>query len=101
MILISKNYICLSIRTPILLLTNNLSWFLIIIFNIKFFKSIFLSFSQIWLFLLRFQKRIITCCGIKNDEREDIKLFYDKRYLFQEIYYVKLMLKCLLIVLLI
>ena len=35
-------------------------------------------------------KRIITCCGIKNDEREDIKLFYDKRYLFQEIYYVKL-----------
>ena len=46
-------------------------------------------------------KRIITCCGIKNDEREDIKLFYNKRYLFQEIYYVKLMLKCLLIVLLI
>ena len=46
-------------------------------------------------------KRIITCCGIKNDEREDIKLFYDKRYLFQEIYYVKLMLKCLLIVVLV
>ena len=34
-------------------------------------------------------------------KEKDIKLFYDKRYLFQEIYYVKLMLKCLLIVLLI
>ena len=112
MILKRKNYTCISIRTPILLLTNNLSGFFlttIIILNkilncsiLNFINQFFYLFQTMMFisFIMRCQ-RIITCCGIKNDEREDIKLFYNKRYLFQEIYYVKLMLKCLLIVVLV
>ena len=112
MILKRKNYTCISIRTPILLLTNNLSGFfltIIIILNkilncsiLNFINQFFYLFQTMMFisFIMRCQ-RIITCCGIKNDEREDIKLFYNKRYLFQEIYYVKLMLKCLLIVVLV
>ena len=112
MILKRKNYTCISIRTPILLLTNNLSGFFlttIIILNkilnnsiLNFINQFFYLFQTMMFisFIMRCQ-RIITCCGIKNDEKEDIKLFYNKRYLFQEIYYVKLMLKCLLIVVLV
>ncbi len=109
MILNRKKYTCISIRTPTLLLTNNLAGFFlstIIIINeifntsVLYYLNLFYYLFQTMMtisFIMRCQ-RIIACCGIKNDEREDIQLFYDKRYLFQEIYYVKAMLKYLLIV---
>ena len=109
MILNRKKYTCISIRTPTLLLTNNLAGFFlstIIIINeifntsVLYYLNLFYYLFQTMMtisFIMRCQ-RIIAYCGIKNDEREVIQIFYDKRYLFQEIYYVKAMLKYLLIV---
>ena len=107
MILKRKNYTCVSVRTPTLLLSNNLAGFFqttILLLNqflnksitdiLNLFYYIFQS-MMIISFIMRSQ-RIVACCGIKSDERQDIQIFYDKRYLYQEVYYVKLMLKYLL-----
>ena len=98
-----KDYTCLSIRSPFLLILNNLSGFMIAFFIIfdkilkdhseykdKFFGLIFYLFQILMIisFLMR-NHRIYICCYIKSDERVDIQLFYNKRHIFQENYYVK------------
>lgn len=97
-----STFTCISIRSPKLLILNNLGNFfmsLIIIIN-NFFDeegngkkivSIFYyltNFLMIIPFCLRFQ-RIVKCCEIKKDEREDLQELYSKRYLYQENYYIK------------
>ena len=96
-----KNYTCLSIRSPFLLVLNNSSGFMISVFIIvdkilnfdykdKTF-GVFFYFFQILMilsFIMR-SHRIYKCCYIKSDERIDIQLFYNNRYIFQENYYVR------------
>ena len=98
-----KDYTCLSIRSPSLLLLNNFSGLMISVFIIldkflkahseikeKLFGLIFYFFQILMIisFLMR-SHRIYKCCYIKSDERIDIQLFYNKRFVFQEKYYVK------------
>ena len=97
-----STFTCISIRSPKLLILNNIGnlfMSLIIIIN-NFFGvnsdkkkiiSIFYyltNFLMIIPFCLRFQ-RIVKCCEIKKDERADLQELYSKRYLYQENYYIK------------
>lgn len=97
-----STFTCISIRSPKLLILNNIGnlfMSLIIIIN-NFFGvnsdkkkiiSIFYyltNFLMIIPFCLRFQ-RIVKCCEIKKDERADLQELYSKRYLYQENYYLK------------
>ena len=97
-----STFTCISIRSPKLLILNNIGnlfMSLIIIIN-NFFDvnsdgkkivSIFYyltNFLMIIPFCLRFQ-RIVKCCEIKKDERADLQELYSKRYLYQENYYIK------------
>ena len=98
-----KNYTSISIRSPTLLLTTNVSNFFmsIIILLYKIFENKEIS-SFYYLFrltmmlsiLLRYE-RILICCGIeklnKEEEELDRKQFIEKKYLFQEKFYVRLL----------
>ena len=97
-----STFTCISIRSPKLLILNNIGnlfMSLIIIINNMFEKEIngkkivsifyyLTNFLMIIPFCLRFQ-RIVKCCEIKKDEREDLQELYSKRYLYQENYYIK------------
>jgi hypothetical protein len=49
-------------------------------------------------FILRCH-RIIECCKINYDERTEIKEFLDKRYLFKEMYYIKILFSVMVVIL--
>ena len=91
----------ISIRSPKLLILNNIGNFFmsIILIISNFFDdndkkkivSLFYYFTNLLLivpFCLRFQ-RIVKCCDIKSDERLDLQELYNKRQLYEENYYVK------------
>jgi len=42
--------------------------------------------------------RIIECCKLNYDERTEIKEFYQRRYLFKERYYVKILFGCVVVI---
>ena len=103
MILKKKEFTPISIRSSILLLSNNFLSFLAttsIIFHNdndlnEYYNTFFLLFfifqsSMMVSFFLRSQK-IIECCRIRLDEKNDVQRFYKKRYLFQEPFYVKIL----------
>ena len=48
-------------------------------------------------FILRCH-RIIECCKINYDERTEIKQFYERRYLFKERYYIKVLFGCIVVI---
>ena len=96
-----SSYTSISIRSPKLLILNNIgnlfmSYILIIpnFFddrNDKKIVSIFYYLTNFLLvipFCLRFQ-RIVKCCDIKSDERLDLQELYNKRQLYEENYYLK------------
>ena len=98
-----KNYTSISIRSPTLLLTTNVSNFFmsIIILLYKIFENKEISsfyylfrLTMILSILLRYE-RILICCGIeklnKEEEELDRKQFIEKKYLFQEKFYVRLL----------
>ena len=95
-----KSYTCISIRSPTLLLSCNLGNFFAIttILFYEIFKkdiiSSFYYFFQVMMMVSFFLRchRIIRCCEINKDERLDMQEFYNKRYLFQEKFYVKILL---------
>ena len=64
--------------------------------NFKLFCKIFPNnyivchFLMMASFILRCQ-RIIECCKLNYDERIEIKEFYNKRYLFKENHYIKIL----------
>ena len=101
-----KNYTCISLRSPTLLLSCNLGNFLAITivllyealnYDDKFsFLYYFFQIMMMVSFFLRCQ-RIIRCCEIDKDERYDMQQFYNKRYLFQEKFYVKILLAVLVL----
>ena len=97
-----RTYTCISIRSPKLLILNNLGnlfmCIIIILTNMlendygKRIASFFYyltNFLMIIPFCLRF-KRIIKCCEIQKNEREDLKELYSKRQLYLEKHYIKL-----------
>ena len=100
-----KNFTSISIRSPNLLILNNIGNFFmsIIIIIQNFFKekngenngkkivSMFYyltNFLMIIPFCLRFH-RVIKCCEIYENEKSDIQLFSKKRYAYEEKYYLK------------
>ena len=98
-----KNYTSISLRSPTLLLSCNLGNFLavtVVLFSLIFNDGVISSFYYLFQimmmvsFFLRCQ-RIIRCCEINKDERSDMQQFYNKRYLFQEKFYVKILLAVL------
>lgn len=103
MIIKRKNYTSISIRSPTLLLVTNLSNFFmnIIIILYKISKendiSSFYYLFRLTMFLsiiLRYE-RILACCRIekinKVEEELDRKRFIERKYLYQEKFYVKLL----------
>ena len=99
-----KNYTSISIRSPTLLLSTILGNFflttIILLYQI-FENNIISSFYYIFrvmLFLsliLRYQ-RILLCCKIDKLDKQEIELdrkqFSEKRFLFQEKFYVRILL---------
>ena len=97
-----STFTCISIRSPKLLILNNIGnlFMSIILIVSNFFDdggndqkivSIFYYLTNFLLmipFCLRFQ-RIIKCCQIQKDERADLQELYNKRYLYEENYYIK------------
>ena len=96
-------FTCISIRSPKLLILNNIGnlFMSIIIIITNFFDdgdskrkivSYFYYLTNFLLmipFCLRFH-RIIKCCEIKKDQRADLQELYKKRYLYEENFYLKL-----------
>lgn len=120
-----KEYSCISIRSPILLVANNFGGFLMNIFLLAYFlnysnlknnekdgeikKSRFYDvpfafyLSEIIMitsFIMRCQ-RIVACCQITESEQSDKDQFAKKRHLYGEKYYVKLLGVCCLLLMLI
>ena len=104
-----KNYTSISIRSPTLLLSTILGNFFIttIILLYQIFEnniiSSFYYLFRVMLFLsiiLRYQ-RILLCCKIDKMDKQEIELdrkeFSEKRFLFQEKFYVKILLVVLVI----
>lgn len=96
-----SSFTSISIRSPKLLILNNLGNFfmsiILIIPNIfddnnsRKISSLFYYLTNLLLvvpFCLRFQ-RIVKCCDIKSDERLDLQELYNKRQLYEENYYIK------------
>ena len=107
LILKRKNLSMISVRSPTLLLgtiIGNFLMSLVIIVSqlieIKKDKNsgIFIT-SFYYLFRLMMivsiflrNERIILCCGINTNDTTDMRQFYDKRYLFVEKFYVRILL---------
>jgi len=98
-----KTFTCISIRSPLLLILNIFGNFLMTVIIIvtkslenddkkicSFFYYI-TNFLIIIPFCLRF-RRIIKCCEVKVDERLELQELYNKKYKYEEKYYIKIML---------
>ena len=109
MIIVRKNYTSISIRSPTLILTNIVGNFFmsIIIILFKLFEnnycSSFYYFFRLMMILsiLFAYERILNCFRIEKinieEEELDQKLLSEKKFLFQEKFYVRLLLCVLLI----
>ena len=98
-----KTFTCISIRSPLLLILNIIGNFLMTLIIIvtkslendwKKISSFFYyitNFLIIIPFCLRF-RRIVKCCEIKVDERLELQELYNKKYKYEEKYYIKIML---------
>ena len=103
MIIKRKNYTSISIRSPTLLLSTNFSNFLIItiitfyeIFEINLISSFYYIFrlTMVLSIILRYE-RILACCRVDKVKRDEIELdkrqFTEKKYLYQEKFYVRIL----------
>jgi hypothetical protein len=71
--------------------------------NFQLFCKIFPNNYMVFHFLMMISfilrcHRIIECCKIKYDERTEIKEFYERRYIFQENYYLKILFACIIVI---
>ena len=101
MIIRRKKYTSISIRSPYLLIFNNIFTFLISIFLIFIENDIFkhlICECQILMIISFFLicRRISICCEIKKEEKNDIEKFYNNQNLYDERYYVKILFFCFL-----
>ena len=104
MIIKRKKYTCISIRSPTLLLSNVLSNFFMItiivlyeIYKENYISSFYYIFRIIMVLslILRYE-RILICYKINSMNKKEIELdrkqFTEKRYLFQEKFYMRILL---------
>ena len=107
MIIKRKTFTSISIRSPTLSLMTNLGIFflsqIIVLYQIfdKNFISFFYFLFRVMMFvsLILKYERILRCCMIyKNSEKEDELYFSKKRYLYQEKYYFRILIICLLFI---
>lgn len=107
-ILKRKNFTIISIRSPTLLLctifANFLTSLVIILFKItgqNFFSSFYYLFRILMMasIFLRYE-RIILCCGINKNDAADIKQFYNRRYIYIEKFYMRILIFCFAVFLL-
>ena len=109
-ILKKKTFSPITIRSPVLLLLNNFFGFLTTTCLIFLYYDLFSEFKQLIItlffifqigmmicFFLR-SHRIINCCIIKTDQRQDIQKFYKNKDPLKQPYYMKILLICLIIV---
>lgn len=94
-----KIFTIISIRSPTLFLSTILGNFLmslvIILFKItgqNFFSSFYYVFRIMMIvsLFLRYE-RIILCCGINKNDENDMQQFTNKRYLYLEKFYVRIL----------
>ena len=99
LILKRKTFSVIALRSPTLLLSTIFGNFLmsltIILFKIignNFFSSFYYVSRVIMIvsIFLRYE-RIIVCCGIKKNDVADLKQFYDKRIIYIEKFYVRVL----------
>jgi hypothetical protein len=107
-----RNHSVISVRSPTLLLINNLAGFLLtstfILYElmegiydvnslsfVSFCKSVpnnYLIFHMLFMFTFVLRcHRILECSKLNYDERTEIKQFYQSRHLFGEKFYLKLL----------
>ena len=109
-ILRKKNYSLITIRSPVLLLLNNFFAFLtttcviILLYEAnmgiqQLIYTLFFIFQSGMMicFFLR-SHRIINCCSIRTDQRQDIQKFYKKKESLKQPYYLKILLICLIVI---
>ena len=109
-ILKKKQFSPITIRSPVLLLLNNFFGFLTTTCLIFLYYNLFSEFTQLIItlsfifqigmmlcFVFRSQ-RIINCCIIKTDQRQDIQKFYKNKDSLKQPYYMKMLLICLIII---
>ena len=99
LILKRKNISMISVRSPTLLLCTifgNFLMSLVIILSqitdskiIANFYYLFRLMMVVSIFLRN--ERIILCCGINTNDTADMKQFYDKRYLYIEKHYARIL----------
>ena len=99
LILKRKNISMISVRSPTLLLCTifgNFLMSLVIILSqitdskiISNFYYLFRLMMVVSIFLRN--ERIILCCGINTNDTADMKQFYDKRYLYIEKHYARIL----------
>ena len=99
LILKRKNISMISVRSPTLLLSTifgNFLMSLVIILSqitdskiIANFYYLFRLMMVVSIFLRN--ERIILCCGINTNDTADMKQFYDKRYLYIEKHYARIL----------
>jgi len=99
LILKRKNISMISVRSPTLLLSTifgNFLMSLVIILSqitdskiISNFYYLFRLMMVVSIFLRN--ERIILCCGINTNDTADMKQFYDKRYLYIEKHYARIL----------
>jgi hypothetical protein len=94
-----KKYTSIAIRSPSILFFNNFFAFILttilICFKseITFIIQLLIVQSQILIMISYFLicHRITISSKLNPDERNDIELFYNKNYLYQENYYIKIL----------
>jgi hypothetical protein len=109
-ILRKKNYSLITIRSPVLLLLNNFFAFLtttcviILLYEAnmgiqQLIYTLFFIFQSGMMicFFLR-SHRIIDCCSIRTEQRQDIQKFYKKKESLKQPYYLKILLICLIVI---
>ena len=97
-----KNISMISVRSPTLLLSTifgNFLMSLVIILpqitddNNKIISNFYYLFRLMMVISIFLRnERIILCCGINTNDTADMKQFYDKRYLYIEKHYVRILL---------
>ena len=101
LILKRKTFTMISVRSPSLLISTILGNFLMSLvliipmisekkYPISYFYYLFRLMMMVSIFLRN--ERIILCCGINTNDTTDMKQFYDKRYLYIEKFYVRILL---------
>jgi hypothetical protein len=99
MILKRKQFTIISVRSPTLFLITILANFfmsLVLILSkiigLNFFSSFYFLFRMVMIvsMLLRYE-RIIICCGIYKNDAVDLQLFYTKRYMYLEKFYIRIL----------